>query len=130
MARILVVDDDALVRDSVRLALQSAGHEVIAAENGRRALALLDGPALDLIVSDILMPELDGLGLVRAVRARLPDLPILCISGGGRHATMDFLPVARELGASQILAKPFTPKQLLASVDALLRSSDGPMPPR
>jgi CheY-like chemotaxis protein len=124
MARILVVDDDALVRETIALALQEAKHATWAAGDGRQALHILDGTPVDLVVSDILMPDLDGIELVRAIRRRHPNLRVLCISGGGREPDMDYLPLARKLGAQTVLHKPFTPKQLLEAVEAALHMPD------
>ena len=121
MARILVVDDDVLVRETIALALRNAKHEVSEASDGLRALDMLDRGPVDLVVTDILMPEIDGIGLIMAIRKQRPSLRILCISGGGRDSNIDYLPMAANLGAHTILAKPFTPKQLLAAVEAALR---------
>jgi DNA-binding response OmpR family regulator len=120
MARILVVDDDTLVRETVAAVLRDAAHDVAEAADGRQALGMLDDAAYDLVVTDVLMPEVDGIGLVLAIRKRHPSLRIVCVSGGGRNVTESYLPVAAKLGADMTLAKPFLPAELLETVDAAL----------
>jgi CheY-like chemotaxis protein len=119
MSRILVVDDDPLVRDIIAMALRDAGHAVLEANDGQQALDALGRGPFDLVVTDILMPEIDGIGLILAIRKRYPDLRVLCISGGDRRGNTDYLPMAEKLGAHMVLAKPFTPKQLLAAVESV-----------
>jgi DNA-binding response OmpR family regulator len=121
MARILVVDDDALVCEIIVSALRTAKHTALEAGDGRQALDVLDREPVDLVVTDIMMPEIDGIGLILAIRKQHPNLRVLCISGGDRIGNMDYLPMAGKLGANMVLAKPFTPKQLLAAVEAALR---------
>ncbi len=127
MSRILVVDDDALVREAVVLALRDAKHTVLEAGDGQQALDILGRESVDLVISDILMPEIDGIGLILAIRKQHPSLRVLCISGGDRAGFMDYLPMAAKLGAHMVLAKPFTPKQLLAAVGGVLRMPVRPM---
>ncbi len=126
MARILVVDDDALVRRTIVSVLRNAKHAVLEANDGLPALTLLGRETVDLVIADIMMPDLDGIGLILAIRGRHPDLRVLCISGGGRDASLDFLPMAAKLGADMTLAKPFTPQQLLAAVEAALGMPTAP----
>jgi len=121
MTRILVIDDDALVRESIRLALQNANHAVLEASDGHKALEVLRGQSVDLVISDIMMPELDGIELILALRERHPNLRLIAISGGGRQGNIDYLPMAQKLGATLILPKPFTPKQLLGAITTALQ---------
>lgn len=127
MARILIVDDDDLVREIIARTLQDARHDTLEARNGRQALDILDREVVDLAISDILMPEIDGLGLILAIRKQFPNLNVLCISGG-RTRDMDYLGAAEKLGAQMVLRKPFTPMQLLAAVEAVLSMSAPPNP--
>jgi DNA-binding NtrC family response regulator len=120
MARILVVDDDPLVLDSIAAALQLTAHEVLEACNGREALALLESVIADVIVTDIVMRELDGFGFILSLRKLYPGQRLLAISGGGSRSYMDFLAYAEKLGAHATLAKPFTPDQLIAAVERVL----------
>ncbi len=120
MAHILVIDDDPVVRRVMTLALEEAGHTVLRCENGRKAIDFLaHGPA-DLLITDVIMPEMDGLETVRAARRLQPDLPILAISGGGSFDPKDYLGIAQAFGATAILAKPFRPAELLDKVQRLL----------
>ncbi len=120
MARVLVVDDDVLVRETIACTLERAKHVVLQAGNGQEALDALDRGPLDLVISDILMPEVDGIGLILAMRKRHPPLKVIAMSGGGRTRNMDFLRMAEALGAHKTLAKPFTPEQLAKAVDDAL----------
>ncbi len=129
VAKTLLVDDDALVREIIAMALREGGHTVVMAGDGRAALAALAREAFDLVISDILMPEMDGIELLRTIRKRHPQLAVLCISGGGgsRHY-MKYLDMGMSLGAHMILAKPFTPAQLRAAA-ALALGMTAPTPP-
>jgi DNA-binding NtrC family response regulator len=126
MARVLVVDDDDLLRETVVLALGRAHHAVHQAGDGLKALEILDRESVDVVVSDIVMPEVDGIGLILAMRKRHPRLRVVAMSGGGRTRNMDFLRMAGALGAHATLPKPFTPDQLLAAVNAALNAPDKP----
>lgn len=121
MAQVLVVDDEVLVRETVRIALQRAGHQVTEAADGQKALELLASGKIDLVISDIIMPEVDGIGLILAMRKRHPNLRVIAMSGGGRTRNMDFLRMAKSLGAHSALPKPFTPEQLQNEVRNVLR---------
>jgi len=125
MARILVVDDDALVRATVSSALQRVGHEVLEAQNGLEAIATVEQSKVDLVISDIIMPEVDGIGLLLRLRKQHPSLRVIVISGGGRIHKSDFLRMATTLGADMSLAKPFTPDQLRKAVDSVLGRQGG-----
>lgn len=116
MARILLVDDELLLRETLKIALQAAGHTVTVAQNGAAALSLLAGESFDVIVTDILMPETDGLEMIMRVRKESGNVRIIAMSGGGRTRNMDMLEFATSFGADAVLAKPFLPKQLISSV--------------
>jgi CheY-like chemotaxis protein len=118
MSRILVVDDDIMVRTTVRRML--GGHEVTEAGNGKVALEVLAGQSFDLVITDLMMPELAGVALIGQIRARGPAPKILAISGGGRLNGNDPLSAAQQAGADAVLAKPFRKAELLRVVAALL----------
>lgn len=119
--RLLVIDDDNLVRAALTDMLQTAGFEVITASNGRLGLELLQTTPVDAIITDILMPEQEGLETIREARQRFPDIRILAISGGGAGGgETQLLRFAESFGADQTLLKPFTGSQLVAAVRALL----------
>ena len=118
---ILVVDDDDAFRDSLCRVLRAEGYTVEAAADGRRAMHLLVAEPPDLVITDILMPERDGLELMAEVKKANPAIKILAMSGRGGFGRLDVLSLARRLGAHATLAKPFDQEQLLAEVEALLR---------
>ena len=108
MARILIVDDDPGVRSVLRRMLAREGHEVLEEDNGARALARLVELAPDVVVSDIYMPEMDGIEFLIQLGDAAPDIPVIAISGGGPSGGTHILKDAEELGACATLAKPFT----------------------
>lgn len=120
MARILVVDDEDLVRMTLRQMLEAAGHEVVEARNGREGLDLQTEHAFDLVLTDIIMPEQEGIETIVQLRRRNPQLRIIAISGGGRTKNMDFLKIAASVGADETLTKPFTTNELTAAVSRCL----------
>ncbi len=120
MKRILVVDDEDDLRDFLTEALQEQGYSVIQARNGREAFRVFKSNRVDLVITDIYMPEEDGLGLMRLLRTVAPRVRIIAMSGGGSSVGMDFLPKARELGAMSILPKPIAVADLWATVKTVL----------
>lgn len=133
MAHILVIDDDPVYTALIARELEQTGHMVASVANGREALFRLAETRFDLVITDILMPEMDGIEFIR----RAPTgtrAPILAISGYGSDRSINFLKVARLLGADASLRKPFSPSELHTTVAALLagmhRDTNGTaMPP-
>lgn len=117
MRHILLVDDDERIRRMVRQALESRGFSVVEACNGREALGLWEARAPDLVLTDINMPEMDGIELLLAVLKRSEGVPVVAMSGGGLIPQELLLGNAKLLGAVEVLAKPFTLPEL---IDALL----------
>ena len=126
LARILIVDDDKAVQVTLRLLLEAAGHDVVAASDGRRSLDLINAEPFDLLILDIFMPGMDGFETLRVVRQHTPSLPIIAISGrpipSGPDEGPDFLVMATKLGAIRSLHKPFRASVLLATVAACLEA--------
>ena len=120
MSAILVVDDQKGLRDILRKVLAEAGHDVAEAEDGVAALALFRAGAFDLVITDIIMPEKEGIEIITTMRQERPSLRILAMSGGGRAHVMDFLAIAKKAGADAILEKPFRKAELLDRVAELL----------
>jgi CheY-like chemotaxis protein len=120
VARILVVDDNAMMRSVLRMSLQRAGHEVALAEDGLQAMKAIDGQSFDLIITDVQMPKMDGLDLVPALRKSLPDIKILVISGRVDGRGYEALAAPTKLGADGALEKPFTSERLIAKLAELL----------
>ena len=112
MARILIVDDEEMDRVLLADVLSEAGHEPLFASDGRSALKLWRESSVDLVVTDMVMPELDGLGLLEAMRAQDPHVKVIAISG----ITAKNLNKANLLGAHAILTKPVDPSELLEEI--------------
>jgi CheY-like chemotaxis protein len=117
--RILVVDDNDQIRELLKLLLEQVGHEVLEAANGKLAMNLLKKEQVDLIITDIIMPEMEGIDLIRAIRAIHPGAKIIAISGGGRIDPRLCLNMANKLGADRILQKPFSKSSILTMVGDL-----------
>ena len=126
MARILIIDDEELIRETIRMKLEQNGHEVTEASNGAEGLRALAEGQIDLVVTDIIMPDQEGIETIRKIRQRDARIGIIAISGGGRGRGLQFLDIAQKLGANASLPKPFTGSQLLAVVEATLRSTVKP----
>ncbi len=105
----------------IRIALEHAGHAVTEAGDGREGLKQLRARAPDLVITDLVMPEREGLEIMMEARRSHPAVKFIAISGAGRRGS-DYLRVAKYLGAKCILAKPFTPEQLIAEVSGVLGS--------
>jgi CheY-like chemotaxis protein len=127
LASILIVDDDKAVQATVRLLLERAGHSVVAADDGRKGLALLEAGEFDLLFLDIFMPGMDGFETMRMVHQLRPLIPIIVISGrpifSDEGDAPDFLTMATKLGAVASLQKPFKPAALLAAVTDCLEAA-------
>ena len=120
MARILVVDDVDLERFVIREYLESAGHEVAEAENGVEAIAAHNADPFDLIITDIVMPEKEGLETIIELKRAYPTLKIIAVSSGGASKNSDYLKLAEQFGADKILPKPIPKDVLLEQVNACL----------
>lgn len=126
MARILLVDDDDLVRQSLAMRLEAAGHDVTGASHGGDGLRAFAANPFDLVITDIFMPEVEGIEFLRALRKEHPHLPIIVITGGSQRAVAGadgidhYLQVSRHFGSTKTLAKPFSPALLIALVDECL----------
>ena len=123
MARILVIEDQDLVRRMLRDTLELTGHTVIEARNGAEGLDLFRQAGADLVITDIVMPGKGGIDVVRALREHVPPVNIIAISGA-RGGAEDYLELAYRMGAVKVLLKPFTPAALIAAVDELLLPED------
>jgi CheY-like chemotaxis protein len=120
MAKILVIDDDAIVRETIAQVLEARGHRVLSAEDGRRGVAAFRAQQPDLVITDIIMPEQEGIETITEIRGLAPTVKIIAISGGGRIGNADFLKIARHIGAADVIAKPFDPDDLVRRVDRCL----------
>lgn len=116
MSKILLIDDDDQVRYALKKYLNLAGHEIAEASNGTDGFRLAAQQHFDLVLTDIVMPDTDGIELIRQITSSKPELPIIAISGGGRIGQSEYLDVARQLGAVAVLPKPLDPDELLAVI--------------
>jgi CheY-like chemotaxis protein len=120
LPRILLVDDDEMSRQAVQRMLERAGHTVESTGSGREAIDRYATGEVDLLVTDLIMPEMDGLEIIQEIRRKDPAARILAISGGGRVQAEEYLSVARKFGAVEVLPKPFASQDLKAAVDRAL----------
>jgi CheY-like chemotaxis protein len=123
MAKLLLVEDDRLVRVALHTVLRHAGHDVAVAKHGREALEKMAEAAFDVVITDILMPEMDGIEKILALRQASPSVKIIAISGGGASGGVDFLEMSNRLGASETLRKPIEGGELNAAVARVLASA-------
>jgi DNA-binding NtrC family response regulator len=123
VSRILVVDDDPEIRSTLKKLLERSGHDVVIAADGRGAETALSKSSFDLMVTDIVMPDQDGLEVIRITRVAHPELPIIAISGGGRLRTGNYLRLAKAMGAVSAIEKPFEFDDFLREVNAALEAA-------
>jgi DNA-binding NtrC family response regulator len=108
MTKILVIDDDTIVRNTiVQLLEEDDSYKVFSAEDGVRGMALFRSEQPDLVITDIIMPEQEGILTITEMLKAKPDTKIIAISGGGRIGNVDFLKIAQALGAMAVIGKPF-----------------------
>ena len=103
--------------------LQAAGYDVVTANDGLEGVALFRQETPDLVISDIIMPQQEGIATIRQILAESPGTKIIAISGGGRIGNTDFLQIARKMGAVDALPKPFDPDDLLGRIDNCLKAA-------
>jgi CheY-like chemotaxis protein len=120
MARILLIDDDDDLRTMLQLTLAHFGHTVIEASNGKEGLALFPHANADLVITDIVMPDKEGIEVIIDLLKKYPDVKIIAMSGGGRASGTGYLIAAQSLGASKVLTKPFSNEALLGAISELL----------
>jgi CheY-like chemotaxis protein len=121
MAKVLLIDDDKLMGETTERMLSRSGHSVVRVANGALGVDAFGSVQPDLVITDIVMPEQDGIETISQLLALAPELPILAISGGGRTGNAVFLVAAKQAGAREVLAKPFRLEALLAAVERCLK---------
>jgi CheY-like chemotaxis protein len=115
--QILLIDDDIGVRKVLSRMLQRAGHQFIEASNGLEGIARLRTSSVDLVLTDIMMPAMNGIEFIKMARQLCPSLKVIAMSGGGRTSSTDHLQEAGEFGAIATLRKPFTSSDLQTLLD-------------
>lgn len=119
MGRILIIDDDVQFRSMLRQRLERAGYEVVEAPDGRVGIRLFREEPAHLVITDIVMPEKDGLETIMALRHEFRGVNIIAMSGGGRIRPQDYLHMARTLGVRHSFSKPFEWAAMLNAVRKL-----------
>jgi DNA-binding response OmpR family regulator len=117
---VLVVDDEADLRDIVSRVLIDAGHRVTCAANGQEASRALSQQDFDVILTDVIMPEKDGMQVIVEARRTRPTMRIVAMSGGGHVGREQYLKMAKSLGAHAVLEKPFNGDELVAAITAVM----------
>jgi DNA-binding response OmpR family regulator len=123
MRKILIMDDDEQILSLLARTVEMAGFAAVTAENGRDGQRLLDKQPFDLVITDLIMPEKEGMETISYIKRHFPHIKIIAISGGGRIGPETYLPAALELGADMAFAKPFPMEDLTAAVRTLLGES-------
>ena len=128
MKTVLIIEDDHHILLMIKRMLEPFGFEIKLASNGQEGLELFHRNEVDLVITDIIMPEKEGLEIIREMRREQADLKIIAMSGGGKLSADNYLETAKIFGAAKILQKPFTRKQLVSAVQDILgdgnKSSD------
>jgi CheY-like chemotaxis protein len=122
---ILLIDDDELFREAIQMMLEDFGFDVVVARNGSEGVSLFDGNDVKMVVTDILMPEKDGLEVIQELRQKNNSIPILAISGGSRNLSPGFNnDLATAFGATATLRKPFLKKDLYQIVQPIMNATN------
>jgi CheY-like chemotaxis protein len=120
MAHILIIDDDQPIRMMLRKMLESEGYEITEAADGAEGIKQYHAHQIDLIITDIIMPDKEGTETIIELRKENPDIKIIAMSGGGKNKPDGYLQAAKMLGAKQTLVKPIRKKDLLDAIQELL----------
>lgn len=120
MAKFLLVDDNEELLEVQSAYLTAKGQTVSTARNGREAMLQLDGGEFDIMITDVIMPEMEGFETIMTVRKNHPELPIIAVSGGGRVGATDYLSMAKSMGAKAALNKPVAPAKILSEANFIL----------
>lgn len=111
--KVLIIDDDAALLRLMSMAFEAAGYSTVSADNGRAGIRMASAHRPDLVVTDIVMPDIEGIGCIRAIKQGVRPPKVIAISGAGRTRGADYLAWARHLGADEVLAKPFRMSELM-----------------
>ena len=122
MPKILLVEDDDQLRPMLKLLLTGAGYEVWDTPNGTLVCNMHHEQSFDLVITDLVMPDIEGLGVIMELRRTDPNVPIIAMSGGGQGGGEEYLRVAQKLGAQRTLSKPFGNQEFLDAVGLALET--------
>jgi len=126
MARILIIDDEPQIRSMLKLMLERDGYEVVEAPDGVEGIRVYRQNPADLIITDLIMPNKDGIGMIIDLKKEFPEVKIIAMSGGGLNKPDGYLKGAKKLGASCTLTKPIDREEILRVVAAILKNT--PLP--
>ena len=126
MAKVLVVDDEKQIRLMLHQMLKREGHHVSEAQNGKVALELNRKEPADLVITDVIMPEMEGIKTIMELKKEFPDVKVIAMSGGGKNKPEQYLNFAEKLGADRTLTKPFNREDLLNAISNVLGQSAQP----
>jgi CheY-like chemotaxis protein len=121
MSVILLIEDDNEMRDMLKTALIRKDHVVIEAENGKEALIHFKPGVTDLVITDLIMPDEDGLKVIMKIRKLKPAIKVIAISGGGKAGPGSYLNLAKVLGADAIYSKPFSINDIILKIEELMK---------
>jgi DNA-binding response OmpR family regulator len=120
MPGILIVEDDRELREMLRISFARKKFTVLEAQNGREAILHFKPSVTNIVVTDLIMPDEDGLKVIMRLREIKPSIKIIAISGGGKAGPGNYLNLAKALGADAIFPKPFSVNDLMVKIDDLL----------
>jgi len=121
MGKILIVDDEKNVLNAMYKTLsRGTGHDVTAVETGTEAISIMAENSFDLVITDIIMPDIAGFELISHISSKYPDTKVIAVSGGGKIASDQYLMVAGKIGAEMIMKKPFGGDEILEAVEKVL----------
>ncbi|HKK43653.1 MAG TPA: response regulator [Bacteroidales bacterium] len=122
MPGILIVEDDLELREMLRISMARKKYTVLEAENGREAILHFKPSVTDIVITDLIMPDEDGLKVIMKLRELKPSIKIIAISGGGKVGPGNYLNLAKALGANAVFSKPFSISDLMIKIDELLQA--------
>lgn len=120
MDSVLIIEDDNFVQQMLKQTFERAGYEVATASNGRIGLQLFQYKPFDVVITDLIMPDMEGIETIAHLRKNKADVKVIAISGGGRNNPDDYLHLAKKLGAARTFAKPVDRDELLKAVKDLV----------
>ena len=123
MARILIIDDEPQIRSMLTLMLERVGYEIVEAPDGVAGIKIYRQHPADLIITDLIMPNKDGIGMIIDLKKEFPDVKIIAMSGGGLNKPDGYLKGAKKLGAACTLTKPIDREEMLKAVREILKES-------
>ncbi len=121
MKKIVIIEDDLIIRESLKEILEMNSYEVLATDTGIDLMKKITGFKPDVLITDIIMPDKDGIEIIIEVKKMLPNIILIAISGGGRIDSESYLNTAKYLGADATLKKPFTHDQLISLIKSLVK---------